>query len=80
VTIEPVNTKKIGGPVAPTPGISREEYASLMRHEYAGTVADLSQETVGGFAQHRPDWLGKHWFMYGSARGTVLSPVNVVDG
>jgi hypothetical protein len=64
--------------MAATHTITRARYEALVRHEYAGTAADLTAATIGSFTQHCPDWHGKHWYMHASDHGTALSPVNVV--
>lgn len=58
--------------------ITREQYTSKLRNEYAGPVQSLIlPETAAGWAQHAPDWDGKYWHMAMGDRGTYLGPVNV---
>ncbi|MDE1675108.1 hypothetical protein [Nocardia gipuzkoensis] len=60
--------------------IPRAEYNRLRIHEYAGTIASLSDKTVQLWKETCPDWNGKHWMMgNGGAEGTWLGPVNVTD-
>lgn len=53
--------------------ITRDEYNTRKRHDYAGPKSSLLPET-------QRDWPASHWVLRASKRGgTELAPVNVKD-
>ncbi|BCK59452.1 hypothetical protein [Nocardia wallacei] len=61
-----------------TQTLTRADYNTKRRHDYAGTITTREPETVQVWREVYPDWDGKHWAMFGTQRGGVaLAPINI---
>lgn len=59
--------------------ITRSEYKSKQRQQYAGSKSTLEPETIAAWRAQCPDWKGMHWHMFmHDTGGVALAPVNVV--
>lgn len=61
-----------------TQTLTRADYNTKQRHDYAGTITTREADTVQAWREIYPDWYGKHWAMFGTPHGGVtLAPVNI---